>query len=173
LLSDTSFIGRAETAIEALSAGVCRCATVGTGFVWDTHTDNAQQSGLFDTFFGDLDRILVELETTFGPEGRPLREDTVVVITSEMARTPAYNSTGGRDHWPYTSMMLLGPGVRPGQYGGYTDLYTGIGVDAGGAPDPSQPGISAEALCATLLVLGDADPEEHLRGAEPLTGVLA
>ena len=173
LSSDTTFIGRAETAIGALAAGVSRCASVGTGFLWDTHNDNTEQSGLFDNFFTDLERILVSLETTLGPEGRPLRDDTIIVVTSEMARTPAFNATGGRDHWPYTSMFLMGPGVRSGQFGGYTDLYTGIGIDAGGQADPSQPGISAESLCATLLMLGDVDPEAHLRGAQPLTGVLA
>ncbi len=173
LFSNASFVGRAETAIAALGAGVCRCASVGTGFNWDTHDDNTAQSGLFDTFFADLERILTLLETTPGPEGQPLRDDTVIVVTSEMARTPAFNATGGRDHWPYTSMFLMGPGLRSGQFGGYTNLYTGIGVDAGGDPDRDQPGISAESLCATLLVLGDADPQEHLRGAEPLAGVLA
>jgi hypothetical protein len=173
LFSDASFIGRAETAIAALGAGVCRCASVGTGFNWDTHDDNTAQSGLFDNFFADLERILTTLETTPGPEGRPLRDDTIIVVTSEMARTPAFNATGGRDHWPYTSMFLMGPGIRGGQFGGYTNLYTGIGVDEGGDPDPSQPGIPAESLCATLLLLGDADPEEHLRGAQPIAGVLA
>jgi uncharacterized protein (DUF1501 family) len=173
LLSSTAFVGRAETAIAALASGVSRCASVGTGFVWDTHNDNTEQSALFDGFFTDLERILVLLETTAGPEGRPLRDDTVVVVTSEMARTPAFNGTGGRDHWPYTSMLMLGPGVRQGSFGGYTDLYTGVGIDEGGGLDPSQPGISAEALCATLLVLGDVDPDEHLRGASPLRGVLA
>jgi hypothetical protein len=173
LLSSVAFSGRAETAIAALASGVSRCASVGTGFVWDTHNDNAEQSALFEGFFTDLEQILVRLETTQGPDGRSLRDDTIVVVTSEMARTPAFNATGGRDHWPYTSMLLLGPGIRTGSFGGYTDLYTGIGIDEGGAPDPSQPGISAEALCATLLALGDVDPDEHLRGAAPLVGLLA
>lgn len=174
LFSGASFVGRAQTAITALASGLCRCASVGTGFEWDSHDDNSVQTGLFEGFFTDMAQILALLDSTMGPEGRPLREDTVIVVTSEMARTPAYNATGGRDHWPYTSMLLMGPGITGDRsFGGYSDLYTGIGVDPGGDPDPSQPGISAESIGATLLLLGDVDPAEYLRTSDPVPGVLA
>lgn len=175
LVSGEDFGGRIETAVSALAAGVCRCASVGTGFVWDTHDDNTVQTGLFESFFGELEVLLTLLDTTLGPQGQPLSSDTVVVVTSEMARTPAFNGTGGRDHWPYTSMMMMGPGVAGGRvFGGYTDLYTGLGVGPGGEPDPSQAGISAESLGATLLTLGGVDPEEYLRsGASPIPGLIA
>jgi hypothetical protein len=175
LVSGVDFAGRLDTAVAALSTGVCRCATVGTGFAWDTHTDNSLQSGLFENFFADLDRLLGVLAITPGPEGVPLAEDTVIVVTSEMGRTPAFNATGGRDHWPYTSMMVMGPGVSGGvQLGGYSDLYTGIGLDEGGDLDPQVPGITTESLGASLLVLGDVDPEAHIRsGILPIPGLLA
>lgn len=175
LVGGGGFADGLDTAVAALSAGVCRCASVGTDFVWDTHEDNTQQSGLFEGFFADLERLLANLETTPGPDGQPLANDTVVVVTSEMARTPAFNGTGGRDHWPFTSMMLLGPGLNTGRsYGAYTDLYTGVGVDAGGDPDASIAGISPDSLGATLLTLGDLDPAEHLRsGAGPIPGILS
>ena len=175
LVAGEDFRGRLDTAISALGAGLSRCASVGTGFIWDTHEDNSLQSGLFENFFTALDQGLASLSSTLGPEGNPLSQDTIVVVTSEMARTPAYNGTGGRDHWPYTSMMLMGPGIAGNRsFGGYTDLYTGIGVDSGGAPDPSQPGISAESLGATLLTLGDIDPAQYVRGgAVPIGGLLA
>ncbi|MCX4245972.1 DUF1501 domain-containing protein [Paraliomyxa miuraensis] len=175
LVSGEDFRGRLQTAVSALASGVCRCATVGTGFSWDTHDDNRLQTGLFEGFFGDLDELLVTLAETLGPGGQPLAQDTVVVVTSEMARTPAFNGTGGRDHWPFTSMMVMGPGIVGGRsFGGFTSLYTGIGVGSDGGPDPSQPGISAEALGASLLVLGGIDPGEVLRGeVEPIAGLLA
>jgi uncharacterized protein (DUF1501 family) len=174
LVSGGDFFGRAKTAISALSAGICRCASVGTDFVWDTHEDNSLQSGLFESFFADLDEILAMLASTPGPNGGALADETTVVVTSEMARTPAFNGSGGRDHWPYTSMLLIGPGiVGDRSFGGFTDVYTGIGVDPGGSPDPSSAGISAESLGATLLTLGDIDPQEYLReGVVPIGGVL-
>lgn len=167
-------LSQAETAVRALAQGLCRCVSIGTGFDWDTHLDNTQQIGLFDGLFGDLDTILALLAATRGPEGRPLADDTLVVVTSEMARTPAYNATGGRDHWPYTSMLLVGPGITGGRViGGYDPGFNGIGVDpATGAPDPAQAGIAAADLGATLLALGDVDPAELLPGARPITGII-
>lgn len=175
LVSGEDFRGRAATAISALSAGICRCASVGTDFVWDTHEDNSLQTGLFEAFFADLDELLAKLRSTPGPNGGVLADDTIVVVTSEMARTPAFNGTGGRDHWPYTSMMVIGPGVVGDRvYGGYSSLYTGIGVGADSGPDPSIAGISAESLGATLLALADVDPQEYLKAtALPIPGLIA
>jgi uncharacterized protein (DUF1501 family) len=174
LVSGADFRGRTGTAIAALSAGICRCASVGTDFIWDTHTDNSLQSGLFEMFFADLELLLADLRATPGPSGAALADDTTVVVTSEMARTPAFNGTGGRDHWPYTSMLVIGPGIHGDRsYGGFSPLYTGIGVGNDGAPDPSIPGISAASLGASLLTLGDVDPQEYLRaGATAIPGLL-
>lgn len=162
------------TAIEALRTGVCRCASVGDDGGWDTHLDNSLQSPLFQNLFTRLDETLGLLASTTGPDGRPLAEDTLVVVTSEMARTPAYNGTQGRDHWPYTSMMVIGPGITGGRaVGGYTDGFLGIGVDpTTGEADPDRAGISTEDLGATLLALGDVDPAELLPLATPLTGLM-
>ena len=133
------------------------------------------QIGLFQDFFASLSRLRERLASTPGPTGVPLAEDTLIVVGSEMGRTPAWNATFGRDHWPFTSMMLVGPGLRGGRViGGYTARYGGIGVDpATGEPDPARPGIAAADIGATLLALGDVDPGEALPFATPLTGILA
>ncbi len=167
--------GRAETAIGALADGLCRCATIDTGFVFDTHIDNSQQAPQFQNLFTALDQIVDRLDTTTGPSGAPLASDTVLVVISEMARTPIYNGTGGRDHWPFTTVMLLGPGVQGNrQVGAYTPEYLGIGVDPStGDLDTGRVGISTADLAATLLALGDMDPGDHLPGAIPLTGLFA
>ena len=162
-------------AIRAMADGVTRCATVASGYDWDTHVNNAQQSPLFETLFSDLDAVLEAMEQTTTKEGNKLSDETVVVVLSEMGRTPQYNATNGRDHWPYTSAMIIGPGITGGRtIGGYTDLYGGIGVDpASGDLDPNRLGIDATALGATLLQLGGVDPAEHIQNPEVLTGVLS
>jgi hypothetical protein len=170
------FRGRAENAVRLLADGVARCATVAAGdFVWDTHIVNADQSPLFQALFTDLDAILELLAATPSPDGDMLADDTVVVVLSEMGRTPAYNGTMGRDHWPFTSALVIGDGVTGGRtIGGFTDLYAGIGVDpASGELDESRAGIDAKALGATLLALGDVDPAEHMTSPEIITGVLS
>jgi len=165
---------RASNAITLLADGITRCASVSTDFVWDTHEDNTPQTALFQQLFTDLDTIMETLANTDGPDGNPLADDTVVVVLSEMARTPAYNAQQGRDHWPYTTAMLIGAGIEGNRtIGGYTDLYAGIGVDPKtGELDTTQTGISAGMLGATLLALGDIDPGQHLTSTEVLQGVL-
>ncbi|MFN3201439.1 MAG: DUF1501 domain-containing protein [Bradymonadia bacterium] len=164
---------QARTAVDTLAKGLCRCASVATGG-WDTHEDNSEQIGLFEGLFSGLEEIMSLLARTMGPEGRPLAEDTVVVVVSEMSRTPAYNETRGRDHWPYTTAMIVGPGVTGDRMvGQYDDGFLGLGVDlATGELDRSKAGIAAEDFGATLLALGDVDPQSVLPRARPITGVL-
>src|SRR5687767_8938236 len=50
-----------------------------------------------------------------------IREKLVVVIQSEMGRTPEYNSGNGKDHWSIGSVMFLGPGIRGDRVIGATD----------------------------------------------------
>lgn len=164
-----------DVAIQALADGLCRVATVGTDFVWDTHGDNAPQASLFEGLFADLTHILAGLDSAVTADGVVLSDITDVLVISEMGRTPAYNATGGRDHWPFTSALLIGSGIRGGRaIGGYTNGYTGVGVDpASGDLDPERPGIDARAFGATLLALGGVDPAEHMARPEIIEGVLA
>ena len=164
-----------ENAIKVLANGISRSVTISPAGFWDTHFGNDQQSILFDDLFAGLTATLDRLATTPSPAGGVLADDTVMVVLSEMGRTPAYNDFSGRDHWPFTSAMIIGPGITGGRtIGGYDDGYIGVGVDpATGELDPARNGISAEAFGATLLALGDVDSREFLPGVEPITAVLA
>ncbi|MCA9621268.1 MAG: DUF1501 domain-containing protein [Myxococcales bacterium] len=167
--------GQIDAALTALARGLSRCVTVSDDFAWDTHSNNEAQAYLFDELFRDLDALLDGLTTTPSPDGGTLADDTIVVVLSEMGRTPAFNATGGRDHWPFTSAMLFGPGLRTGRTLGAFDAgYLGVGVDPRTAElDPSRVGIDAKSLGATLLALGDVDPSALLPGAVILEGILA
>jgi uncharacterized protein (DUF1501 family) len=169
------FRARTQNALQLLANDVTRCASVATDGDWDTHIDNEEQSALFDDLFADLSALLDELAVTATASGGTLADDTVVVVLSEMARTPAYNATGGRDHWPYTSALVIGNGITGGRtVGAFDDHYVGVGIDPISAElDPARPGIDAGALGATLLALADVDPAEHLINPEILSGVLS
>jgi uncharacterized protein (DUF1501 family) len=173
----TSVRELADNAIDFLANGVSRCATISTapsGAAWDTHDDNSLQTGLFEALFADLAYIMDRLDATPAESGN-LGAEVVLVVLSEMGRTPAYNSTQGRDHWPFTSALVIGAGVQGGRtIGGFTPLYGGIGADPkSGDLDPKRPGVDAKSFGATLLALADVDPLEHVAGAEVITGVLA
>ena len=161
-------------AIQALSDNVARCATISAGFEWDTHADNSLQSQNYEALFTDLDAVLDRLQSTNTADGARLADETVVVVLSEMGRTPAYNATMGRDHWPYTSALVIGPGITGNRtIGGYTDLYAGIGVDPkSGELDNTRAGIGAKTLGATLLALGNVDPSAYITDPEVIQGVL-
>ncbi len=170
------FTGRLQVAVEALALGVTRCVTLDSDGLWDSHFSNdTTQSFNFEALFTGLGSLMEQLDQTPGQEETTLAEETVVVVMSEMGRTPLINSTDGRDHWPYTSVLLMGPGLTTDRVvGSFNDAYFGEMVDPASAElADSGTALTSESLGATLLALADVDPEAHLPGVEPLQGVLA
>ena len=178
---DGSLGSSAELAVEALRMGIARCVTVqyagaGGGTGWDTHADNdALQSPAWETLFSGLSSLVQLLERTPGEVSDSLLEETCVVVLSEMGRTPQLNVFNGKDHWPYTSAMLVGAGFSGDRViGGLDENYYGLPVDtASGDVTTSGEILSAETLGATLLAMADVDPDEYLNGIEPIQSVLA
>ncbi|HNH45767.1 MAG TPA: DUF1501 domain-containing protein, partial [Myxococcota bacterium] len=168
---------RIRPALNCLERGESRCAVIehaGQFDVgWDTHSNIFMQGVHFELLFQDLLAILGELERRSGSGGGSLLEETTVVVCSEMGRTPRINSNGGKDHWTYTSALLIGAGVRSGVVGGYDDNLIGqtIALDSG-EPSEGGTGISSENLGATLLAMADLDPALGT-GAEPIGALLA
>jgi uncharacterized protein (DUF1501 family) len=126
-----------------------------------------------DLFYG-LNQLLLRLDNTAAPGGGTLADSTVVVVLSEMGRTPNLNSFNGKDHWPYTSALLIGAGLTGDRVIGDFDAgYYGKPVDPGSAEVVEEgPVLSAESLGATLLAMADIDPAEYVSGVEPLVGIL-
>ena len=50
-----------------------------------------------------------------------IRDKLVIVMQSEMGRTPNYNKGDGKDHWSIGSIMFLGPGINGNRVIGKTD----------------------------------------------------
>ncbi len=138
---------------------------------WDTHSNGELQSMNFEELFDALSTGLADLDTRTSAGGTPLSDEVVVVVFSEMGRTPRENEGGGRDHWTFTSAMFLGAGVKGGQVvGGYDTSGFGAGLDyTTGEVYEGGPGIMAANFGATVLALGDVDPGENA----PVTAVLA
>jgi uncharacterized protein (DUF1501 family) len=101
-------IRQLKLTLAAYQAGLVAGAHLSTGG-FDTHSDhdNRQTNALSELFAG-LQFLLDELELT------GLSDSVVVMVSSDFSRTPTYNGNNGKDHWPYTSMMLYGPGRIPG-----------------------------------------------------------
>ncbi|MCB9795431.1 MAG: DUF1501 domain-containing protein [Alphaproteobacteria bacterium] len=169
---------RVIPALRCFELGLSRCAVVEHGGYlnhgWDTHSDIEEQTLHYEELFVDLQLIMDELDSRPGPLGGSLADETTVVVFSEMGRAPSLNSAFGKDHWTYTSVMLLGSGVRGNQViGGFDSGWRGHRVDRfTGEADEGGVAMTAAHLGATLMALGDVDPEEHLPGIEPIEAAL-
>lgn len=174
--STATWTDQVDRTVEILAAGLARCVSMSYSLhTWDTHSYNdPYQSENFEGLFAGLLRLCDALGATPGPDGAALAEDTVVVVLSEMGRTPLHNGGGGRDHWPYTSALLWGPGLRTDRVvGGHDADYNGLRLDfASAEPDEGGELVRPADLGATLLTLGGVDPAEVLPEGTPLAGVL-
>lgn len=141
---------------------------------WDAVTVGATLDSI-QTLMSGLSTILADLQARPGPAGGTLLDETTVVVLSEMGRYPKLDSRGGKEHWTYTSAMLIGAGVRGGTVvGGYdpdsfqgrpVDLETGEERDDGASLLPGH-------LGATLLALGGVDPEAWVGDKAPIAAVM-
>lgn len=139
---------------------------------WDTHSNNFNMLRGF--LLPYLDRVLAALFEDLMQRG--LWEQTLVMVTGDMGRTPRINANAGRDHWPQCGFCLFaGGGVRGGYVHGRTDRQAGY---------PTEFPVTPGDLCATVYHLLGLDPHmmvpdqtgrpQHVaHGGEPVRAILA
>lgn len=125
---------------------------------WDTHdhgfaTLKGNHLPAFDQTYSAL---LSDLDRT------GMLDETLVVVMSEMGRTPRVVGQGGRDHWTYCySVVLAGGGIKGGTVYGTSDSQAGYVKD--------RP-VSPADICATIYECLGIDPEMivHDRAGRPV-----
>jgi len=152
-----------EVATTALQGGLCHSAMLESSG-WDTHDDNTEQQDLHEALFKSL------LNLNDALEQKGLLSKTVVVVLSEMGRTPKLNAAGGKDHWPVTSALVYGAGVRGNQVIGGSDAkLSALSLNlATGAVDPAGKQLQTGNLVAGVLKLTGIDGSAYFPGVEPL-----
>ncbi|CAN5240206.1 hypothetical protein BH23VER1_BH23VER1_37420 [soil metagenome] len=106
---------QAEIALASFKAGVCVSANLSIG-QFDSHANNDRdQMNLIPELLAGIDYTLRRAEEL------EIRDQLVVVIQSEMARTPDYNKGDGKDHWSIGSAMFMGAGITGNRVVGATD----------------------------------------------------
>jgi hypothetical protein len=150
-------------ALDALEGDLCHSVLLELND-WDTHQDNTRQSEKYEKFFQGLGALAA------GMEQRKLLDHSLVVVLSEMGRTPKLNASAGKDHWPVTSALVFGAGIAGGRVLGSTDDSLGaVSVDfATGQPKSDGKQIQTGNLIAAVLQMVGVEPEPHLPGMEPL-----
>jgi hypothetical protein len=104
-----------DIALASFKAGVCVSANLSIG-QFDSHANNdADQMKLIPELLAGVDYLASKAEEL------KLRDKLVIVIQSEMGRTPTYNKGNGKDHWSVGSIMFMGPGIKGNRVIGATD----------------------------------------------------
>ena len=152
------------------------CSPVSGERGWDSHTTNDDlQNVLFGDLFSSLLSLMMMLDTLPGEVAPTLAEETCVIVFSEMGRTPWLNSAGGKDHWPYTSAMLVGSGVNGGAVvGTFGEQWTGAPIDPEtGTADEGGITLTCDAFGATLLAMGDVDWTPYTGEVGPVQALMS
>lgn len=106
---------QAEIALASFKAGVCVSANLTIG-QFDSHANNDEdQMKLIPEFLAGIAYLVRRAEELM------IREKLVIVIQSEMGRTPNYNKGNGKDHWSIGSIMFMGQGIKGDRVIGETD----------------------------------------------------
>lgn len=106
---------QAEIALASFKAGVCVSANLSIG-QFDSHANNDRdQMKLIPEFLAGIAYFIRRAEEL------KLRDKLVVIVQSEMGRTPNYNGGQGKDHWSIGSAMFIGPGIKGDRVIGATD----------------------------------------------------
>ncbi len=123
------------------------------GYSWDSHrnSDDVKKS-LLPTFDQAYSALITDLAE------RGLLDETLVIATGEMGRTPKANAEWGRDHWSTLFPALLaGAGIPGGKTYGRSDKD---------AAYPVENVVSPEDLAATVYHALGIDHEMRLLNAE-------
>ena len=165
--SSSSLADQAELAAIAMEAGLSHSVALQVGG-WDTHDNISEQHDLYEELFIGLNALVAQLQS------RGLYQDTMIVVLSEMTRTPRRNADGGKDHWSSTSAMLIGGAVDGGKVIGATNsALEPVGIDLNtGEPDSSASPLSYDQFTAGILHSIGADTEEWLPNVEVLHGII-
>jgi uncharacterized protein (DUF1501 family) len=138
---------------------------------WDTHRNNF--AILKDNKLPGLDQVYSALIDDLQQRG--LLDETLVVMMSEMGRTPRINGNAGRDHWTNCySVLFAGAGIRGGTVHGASDAQAAFVKDLP---------VSTADVCATIYHCLGIPPElrvpdetgrpvEISHGGQPIAGIL-
>jgi hypothetical protein len=104
-----------DIALACFKAGVGVSANLSIG-QFDSHANNdPDQMRLIPEFLAGIRYLMRRAEEL------RIRDRLVVIVQSEMGRTPNYNNGNGKDHWSIGSIMFLGRGIRGNRVLGATD----------------------------------------------------
>lgn len=157
----------AAFAIEAMKRDLVRCVSFVLGGL-DTHNANYQDHGAtLSELFTVISRLVDGLEAA------NLLAKTHIFVFSDFCRTPQINISGGRDHYPNNSALIISPKMKGNTVFGSTDAeqLLPVAADIKGISDGPRAPTPADVL-ATLLTATGMEPRKFLREGEAMTDLI-
>jgi hypothetical protein len=163
----------AAFAVESMRRNVVRCVSFAIdGF--DTHNTNYRNHAeTLQEFFDLLATLVRALDATPHPTRASdrLSDHTHILVVSDFCRTPQINLSGGRDHYPNNTALIISPRFRGNTVLGTTDreqvLPSGGRTFAGG-----MRAITPADVLATFVSAFGVDPRTYLRDGEVMPELL-
>ena len=172
-----NFGGTVQTAVEIFRYNLSMCVMMNGPGGYDTHGGNMQQGPMQDTVFLMIrqlcDALTAEPEVATGYTGN-MMENTCIILTSEMTRTPRLNGGGGKDHWPVGAALVIGGGVANRQVGetGEGQVALPLNLATGEVTGQDLISMSSEMFVAGVLSLAGIDSSIYFgTGTPPLTAL--
>ena len=149
----------AAFAVEAMKRDLVRCIGLSLGGL-DTHNQNYKQHAhTQQELFGTLATLVKTLDKL------KMSERTHILVVSDFCRTPQINLSGGRDHYPNNSALVISPRFKSGRVFGKTDHEQLL--PAGDKP------LTPPDVLATFLHAFGIEPRRYLRDGDVIPEMLA
>jgi hypothetical protein len=164
----------AAFAIEAMKRNLVRCVSFALGG-FDTHNGNYKfQARTQQEAFDLIAQLVRKLDATPHPtrDGRKLGDHAHLLVVSDFCRTPQINLSGGRDHYPNNSALVISPRFRGGAVFGKSDPAELLPSPTRKFSDGERP-IAPPDLLATFLAAFGIEPRRWLRDGEVVPEMLA
>ncbi|MBI5517153.1 MAG: DUF1501 domain-containing protein [Deltaproteobacteria bacterium] len=163
----------AAFAVESLRLGLARTVSFSTTS-FDTHNSNYEdqpqhQQELFNMLALLLDQLDAKAHPTLA--GQRLSDHTHILVFSEFCRTPQINISGGRDHYPNNSAVIISPRFRGNMVFGASDPAQLLPAGARRFADGMR-SIAPPDVLATFLSAFRVDPRKYMRDGDTVRDIL-
>jgi len=159
--------------VETMSRNLVRAVSFATSGDFDTHNTNYRNQAMIQQeLFDLLAALIIKLDSTPHPTltSDKLSDHVHILVISDFCRTPQINPSGGRDHYPTNSALIISPRFKNAVLG-QTDVEQLLPLDAGTFAGETRPFSPADVL-ATFVGAFGIDPRKYLREGEVLRELL-
>ncbi len=163
----------AAFAVEAIRKQVARVVSFQMTSC-DTHNSNYKfHPQILQETFEMIASLIREMDnTTFVGSNDKLSDHVHILVVSEFCRTPQINLSGGRDHYPNNSALIVSPRIKANTVFGSSDPQQLLPVEQKGVFSDGDRAPSPADVLATFMGAFKIDPRKYMRDGEVIKALL-